>query len=319
MAHTTIDARDGRSVDLEYQTFGARADPAVLLVMGTGMSMIGWDEVLCRDLASEGFFVVRYDHRDIGRSSKITPTVDPIAALLSAFDGTDVAPPYTVADMAGDALGLLDRLDIERAHVIGASLGGMIAQWLAIDHPERVLTLTAVCTTTGEPHVGQPDPAVLPLVLKVVGEGRADFVAHQVRLRQAVGGPLVDPAQVRRSAGAMWDHAEGPQNRLHHLAAAVHAPSTAGRLAQLSVPTLVIHGDADPLIDISGGRRIAGLVPGARLVVVEGMGHDLPPVVHPAVMAAVTHHLGVHPQGSSAGGSSSAGAQGDRRVPSAVA
>lgn len=282
-------------IELEYDTFGEAADPAVLLIMGTGMSLVAWDEDICEALAAEGYFVVRYDHRDIGRSTKVAFADDPAEVIVAAVLGGPQKPPYTAVDMAGDAVGLLDHLGIGRAHLVGVSLGGIIAQWVAILHPDRVATLTAIMSTTGEPSVGQPDPAVLPALLAESEPGLDGAVANSVQLRRALAGDHFVEDDVRRAAIRAWQHAEGPQNRAHHLAAGLHTPSRADRLVDVTAPTLVIHGGADRLVDPSGGRRVAELVPGARLMLVQGMGHDLPAPNRPAVIDAVIAHTRSHP------------------------
>jgi len=291
MATATITTRDGLRLELEHEAFGRRADPAVLLIMGTGTSMLGWDADLCRLVADQGYRVIRYDHRDVGRSTKIAMPGDPIDAVLSAFGTGDAAPPYSVRDLAADAVGLLDALGVGRAHLVGASLGGIVAQWIAIDHGDRVASLTVASSTTCEPGIGQPTAAAVDALLAPAGTTLPEFVEAQVALRAAIGGPRVDVAHVRAQAAAMWHHAEGPQNRLHHLAALVHAPPTWPHLGEVEAPTLVVHGAVDPVVDPSGGRRIAEGIAGAELLVVDDLGHDLPPSVWPVLVDALVRHL----------------------------
>ncbi|MEZ5140704.1 MAG: alpha/beta hydrolase [Acidimicrobiales bacterium] len=188
MATATITTHDGLPLELEHEAFGRRSDPAVLLIMGTGTSMMGWDADLCRLVAQHGYRVIRYDHRDVGRSTKVATSGDPIDAVLSAFGTGDAAPPYSVRDLAADAVGLLDALDVHRAHVVGASLGGIVAQWLAIDHGDRVASLTVASSTTCEPGIGQPTAEAVGALLPA-GTTLPEFVEAQVVLRRAIGGP----------------------------------------------------------------------------------------------------------------------------------
>lgn len=267
-----------------YERFGDPADPPLLLIMGLGMQMLGWDEEFCEVLVERGFHVIRFDNRDVGRSSKLSGRVN-LAAGMAGFTGSAV---YTLAEMAEDTVGLLDHLEIERAHLVGASMGGMIGQTIAIEHPTRIRSLTSIMSTTGAPAVGQPRPDVVPILLGPAPTTREAAVERGALVSAAIGSPgLVDEARARRQAGEAWDRCAYPVGVAHQLLAIVSSPDRTEALRQLSLPTLVVHGDADPLVDPSGGRATAEAIPDAELLVVEGMGHDVPDVFADAIIDAV--------------------------------
>lgn len=298
-------------IELEYETFGDPGDPAILLIQGTGNSLAHWPVEVCEALAGAGRFVIRFDNRDIGRSTKVEFDHDPTAVILAAVLGGPERPPYTAIDMAEDAAGLLDHLDVAHAHVVGVSLGGTIGQWLAIERPDVVASLTLIMSTTGEAHVGQPDPEV---ALTIAGEPRPGLdgaVERALLVGRALAGHHFDEDDVRRTTEAAWSHAEGPQNASHQLAAFLHTPPTAPHLPGVTAPTLVVHGALDRLVDPSGGRRIAELVPDAELLVVEEMGHDLPAPLRPRVLAAIDD---LHGRSGLAGGGQPGG--GSKRMSS---
>jgi len=250
-------------VDIHYEPFGDRHLPVLLLVNGLGSQCINYDEEWCRRFGREGFAVVRFDNRDVGLSSKL--------------DGVD----YTLADMAGDALAVLDALGAERAHVMGCSMGGMIAQRLAIDHPERLYSMTSVMSRTGEPGFGESREDALALLMTPPPSDRAAYVERQVDARRVYGSKpeWLDEDDIRRRAGAAYDRCFYPAGIRRQMQAVAHDGSRAEGLATVDLPVLVIHGSRDTLIDPSGGRRTAELIPGARYVEIEGMGHDYPPAV----------------------------------------
>jgi pimeloyl-ACP methyl ester carboxylesterase len=278
-------------IEIWYETFGDPADPPLLLVMGLGGQAIAWADELCRGFVDRGFFVIRYDNRDVGLSTHLEGKPDPLAAMQARSEGRPVDAPYSLDDLAADAVGLLDHLGIPAAHVVGASMGGMIAQLVAIEHPERVLTLTSVMSTTGEDDVGQPDPSVLPVLLQPVPEGREGAIEQALRVSAAVGSPEHrDEERIREHAGAAYDRAFDPDGVARQLLATMASPDRAEGLKTVVAPTLVIHGSADKLIDPSGGRRTAELVPGAQFELVEGMGHDLPVFYWSPVIELITRH-----------------------------
>jgi pimeloyl-ACP methyl ester carboxylesterase len=265
----------GNGISLCYDTFGDPGDPALLLVMGLGTQMIAWHEDFCGRLVDAGFHVIRFDNRDIGRSTHLehapTPT---IPQLLSR------RPPaaYRLEDMAGDAAGLLDCLGIRQAHVVGASMGGMIAQMLAALRPERVLSLASIMSTTGARLVGQPALRVMPIFLRRPPRGREAFIDHTETLFKTIGSTGIsrDDDDLRELAGAMYDRGLDPDGTSRQLAAILASGNRTKALRRITAPTVVIHGTADRLVRPSGGRATVKAIPGARLAKVEGMGHDLP-------------------------------------------
>jgi pimeloyl-ACP methyl ester carboxylesterase len=277
-------------IEIEYETFGEPGDPPILLVMGLGGQLIAWDDELCQSLVDRGFHVIRFDNRDVGLSTYIdVGDLDPMTEIMKAFSGGPPSAPYLIADMADDAVGLLDHLGIDRAHVVGASMGGMIAQAIAIAHPERVLSLTSIMSTTGDPDVGAPDPEILPLLMQAPPTDREAYIADSVRGAKLLAGPEhFDEARAAQRAARAFDRAFYPAGVGHQLLAIVSSPSRSDGLRRLDVNALVIHGDADRLVNVSGGERTAEVIPGAELLILEGMGHDLPAYYWPQVIEAIT-------------------------------
>jgi pimeloyl-ACP methyl ester carboxylesterase len=281
-----------RDVELYFDTFGAPSGPTFLLVSGLGAQCVAYEDEMCERIASAGFHVVRFDNRDVGLSTHLDDAPgDPMGALAAAGAGEQVDAPYTLSDMAADGIGLLDSLGIDTAHVLGSSMGGMIAQTIAIEHPGRVRSLTSMYSTTGEPEVGSPDPEVLVSLLSIMvpqttREGRID---SGVALARLIGSPDVfDEARVRTRTAATVDRSYDPAGVSRQLVAILASGSRAEGLAQLRLPTMVLHGDRDRLVDISGGRRTAELVPGAEFRVLEGMGHDMPPSYWDRIIAGAS-------------------------------
>jgi pimeloyl-ACP methyl ester carboxylesterase len=263
-------------IELAYETFGDPPDETILLIMGLGVQMLGWDEEFCRMLAGRGYRVVRFDNRDVGRSKKIEggPRPDVMAAV--AGDGSTAS--YLLDDMADDCVGLLDELGVEAAHVVGASQGGMIAQTVAIRHPERVVSLVSIMSTTGDRAVGQPHPEAIPALLTRPPAGRDGYVDFVVGAWRVIGSPGFPPDEsaLRARAGASYDRGIYPDGTARQLVAIIASGDRTEALRQLDVPVTVIHGTGDILVDVSGGKATAAAIPGARLELIDGMGHDLP-------------------------------------------
>jgi pimeloyl-ACP methyl ester carboxylesterase len=255
-------ARNG-DVELFYETFGTPSDPTLLLVNGLASQCLNYDEQWCEKFAAQGYFVIRYDNRDIGLSSKL--------------DGVE----YTLREMAEDALAVLDAVAVERAHVMGCSMGGMIVQRLTIDHPERVLSMTSVMSRTGEPEYGNPTPEAMEILMQRSAKSREEYVERHVAAHDVYGSrpDWLDREYLRTRAERAYDRCYQPAGIVRQMQAIMADGSRADELRALQTPTLVIHGDRDTLIDPSGGRRTAELVPGARYVEIEGMGHDYPSVL----------------------------------------
>jgi pimeloyl-ACP methyl ester carboxylesterase len=274
-------------VDLCYETFGDPADPAMLLIMGLGTQMVAWHEDFCAELADRGFHVIRFDNRDIGRSTKLSHIRPPSTWQIIAGDKR--AAGYTVEDMADDAVGLLDHLGVERAHVVGASMGGMIAQAVAMRHPERVLSLVSIMSNTGGRWHGRPALRMLPIFLRRAPRDREAFAAHAVALFERIGSPGYPPDrdELHERALLSYDRGIDPAGSGRQLAAVLAAPDRMSQLRRLRVPTLVIHGTKDRLVTPAGGRRTAQAIPGARLMTIEGMGHDLPRALWPRMLDAI--------------------------------
>lgn len=265
-------------IEIAYETQGDPSDPTILLVMGLGSQLVSWPDEFCDLLVERGFHVVRFDNRDAGRSTWIdTPELEVGAAVMGAIGGDTSSAPYLLRDMAADAVGLLDHLGLGAVHLVGVSMGGMIAQTVAIEHPDRVRTLTSIMSTTGDPHVGQPDPDVLAKMLTPRPTDREAFLEQSMEMSRAIGGKRhFDEQAVRARAIRELDRASNPAGVARQLLAILASGSRAQGLAALSIPTLVIHGTEDTLVNVSGGERTAELVPGADLLLLDDMGHDLP-------------------------------------------
>ena len=273
-------ARNG-DVELSYESFGDPGLPTLLLVNGLGSQSTNYEGAWCRLFAAEGFRVVRFDNLDVGLSSKL--------------DGVE----YSLGDMADDAVAVLDALEVERAHVMGCSLGGMIVQRLAIDHPDRLLTMTSVMSRTGEPGYGDSSEEALAFLTTPPPAGRAAYVDRQVAALHVYGSKpeWLDDDAIRARAGAAYDRCFCPEGIRRQMLAALRDGSRTEQLRGLDLPTLVLHGSRDTLIDPSGGRRTAEVVPGARYVEIEGMGHDYPPPVWPTWVEAWSSFAHAHAGG----------------------
>jgi pimeloyl-ACP methyl ester carboxylesterase len=283
-------------IQIEYETFGEPSSPALLLIAGLGGQMIGWDEELCKEWARRGLYVIRFDNRDVGLSTKIEEASLPDlkAALAAREKGEKVHAPYTLDDMADDAVGLLDALKIDKAHLCGISMGGAIAQTIAYRHHSRVRSMTQVYATTGNPQLPQPKPEILDLLLTPPPPEREDYVNYMLKLYRTIAGPgfPFDEDWHRNLARRSYDRAYyGPGKARQFLAVLAHG-NRKPFLASITAPTLVIHGADDPLVPVSGGIDSAEAIPGAELMVIEGMGHDLPHgSAWPRIVEAVVAHI----------------------------
>jgi pimeloyl-ACP methyl ester carboxylesterase len=273
-------------IEIEYDTFGDEAAAPLLLVMGLGAQLVAWDDEFCVLLAAQGFRVIRFDNRDVGLSTKLD---GPLPDIMACLGGDASSANYTLDDMADDAIGLLDALGIRATHVVGASMGGMIAQTLAIRHPDRVLSLCSIMSTTGDRGVGQPTPEAMQILLRPVAQTREEALEMGVEATRAIGSPgfPFDEARARDRAGRAYDRCYHPMGVARQLAAIMASGDRTEALGGVTVPTVVIHGDGDPLVTPSGGEATAKAVPGAELVVIEGMGHDLPPEIWPRALEAI--------------------------------
>jgi pimeloyl-ACP methyl ester carboxylesterase len=276
----------GRGITLCYETFGDPSDPTALLIMGLGTQMVAWREEFCMQLAERGLHVVRFDNRDVGRSTHLSAPPPSVGQLLRR---SRAAASYTLADMADDAAALLDELDLAPAHVIGASMGGMIAQTLAARHPASVRSLVSIMSNTGSRLSGQPSLRTYGLLLGRAPRARDAYIAHFERIFAAIGsrGLPRDPDDVRELAALSYDRDHDPDGPGRQLAAIIASGNRAGELRRITAPTLVVHGKADPLVAYSGGRATARLIAGAKMMSVEGMGHDLPRAVWPRLIDAI--------------------------------
>lgn len=263
-------------VELCYQTFGDPDDDPLLLVMGLGGPMTWWDTELCVELAAQGFHVIRYDNRDTGRSTRSEGRVRR-SHLVRAFVGAPTRAPYSIADLAADAFGLLDHLGIEAAHVAGVSMGGFIAQTMAIEAPQRVLSLASIMSSTGRRTVGHQHPSLLPTLL-LARSDRESYIEGSLAVWRIIGSPRFPKPEdeLRERGHETWDRGVSRPGVMRQMMAVLTQPDRSRALTGVEVPTLVMHGLADKMVNVSGGRATAAAVPGARLVLIEGWGHDLP-------------------------------------------
>jgi pimeloyl-ACP methyl ester carboxylesterase len=278
-------------IELEYEVLGPRDGRPLLLVMGLASQLVHWDDELCGILAERGHRVIRFDNRDVGRSTHLAAAGLPnvLAAMAQAGRGERVTAPYTLSDMAADAVGLLDALDVPAAHVVGASMGGMIAQTMAIEHPGRVRTLTSIMSTTGARDLPQAEPKAMAVLVTPVPAEREANAARAVDVFRTIGSPgfPLDEERVRRRAAVAFDRGFDPAGVARQLTAILASGSRREKLRAVRVPTLVVHGTADPLVPLAGGLDTADAIPGAERLLIEGMGHDLPRGAWPVIVDAI--------------------------------
>lgn len=289
----------GRDITLCYEAFGDPADPTVLLVAGLGQQHITWPEPLCEALVARGLHVVRFDNRDVGRSTRGTsPPPPPAKMLLRRFP----AGQYDLSDMAADAAGLLRALDAAPAHVVGVSMGGMIGQMLAAEHPQLVRSLVSIMSTTGARRVGRPAASTWRLMLAKPSRERTMAIERTVRMFRHIGshGFPFDEADVRDVAGRAFDRGHDPAGTARQLAAIVKSGDRTAALARITAPTLVVHGDRDRMVHPSGARATARAIPGARLETIAGMGHDLPAGLVAPLTTLIADHVALAERGDAA-------------------
>jgi pimeloyl-ACP methyl ester carboxylesterase len=276
-------------VELVYETIGDPSDPPLLLVMGLGMQLIHWDHELCELFAERGFHVIRFDNRDAGLSTKVRGPVPNVMRLIS---GLPTKVPYLLEDMATDTFGLLDHLGIERAHVVGTSMGGMIGQTMAIRQPDRVLSLASMLSTTGDRRVGTPKLRVWTVLTRRAPNDRDAYVEYFLRLFKMIGSPAypADEERTREVAAATFDRCHYPAGTARQLGAIMASGSRTAGLRRLEVPTVVIHGEADPLVPLRAGIATARAIPDAELIKIAGMGHDMPRELWPTYVEAVARN-----------------------------
>lgn len=286
---------EANGITLEYEDHGDPGAPPLLLVMGLGAQLTLWPIELVEALVARGFRVIRYDNRDIGLSQKMEGARAPgmVRHVLMRRLGLKPRVPYTLADMAADGVGLLDALGIGKAHVVGASMGGMIAQHIAFSHPERVLSLTSIMSTTGNPRLPTAQKeAITVLTKRPQSLAETVLVDHGVRIGRTIGSPGYPPDEERLRANVTRDFRRSfyPAGMPRQLAAIIDDGCRRERLAKIAAPTLVIHGEGDPLVPVEGGRDTAAHVPGARLRIIPGMGHDLPLALVDEIADAIAEH-----------------------------
>ena len=292
MPRAAFTSTDNRQIELEYDHFGNPTDPALLLIMGFTAQMVAWDEEFCKQLADRGHFVIRFDNRDCGLSTKLhgVPS-NSDAVIMAAMMETEMPPvPYTLSDMAADAMQVLDHLNIERAHIMGASMGGMIAQTVAIEHPHRVKTLISIMSQPGELTVGQPTQEAMELIVTPAPSNRDEYIAFAPKWQLWQSKKYRSDELSIKAAIRDFDRSNYPEGGPRQMAAIYASGSRAEGLQKLQVPTLVIHGTEDQLITPSGGERTAELIPNSTLLMVEDMGHDLPQPLWPLYLDAISKH-----------------------------
>jgi pimeloyl-ACP methyl ester carboxylesterase len=278
-------------IELAYETFGDPGDTPLLLVSGLGSQMISYADELCADLAAQGLFVIRFDNRDVGLSTHLHSAGLPRLGDVRRGDRSSVH--YDLADMAADAAGLVQALGLDSVHLVGVSMGGMIAQRVAITYPERVRSLTSIMSTTGDRSVGGASEAAQAVLYAPPATDRDEAIQRQLQTSRVIGSPgfPFDEEAIRARAGLAYDRAHDPAGVARQMAAIVSSPDRTADLGRVTVPTLVIHGSDDALVNVSGGRATAAAVPGAELVVIEGMGHDLPRALWPELTERITAHV----------------------------
>lgn len=288
-------AAQANGIQIVYDTFGDPKDPPMLLIMRLAAQMIAWDEEFCAQLAAKGYWVIRFDNRDVGLSTKLEHLGIPDKMeVVKAFMGKERLenPPYLLKDMAEDTTGLMEALGIESAHVVGISMGGMIVQEIAINFPERLRTLTSIMSSTSNPELPLPTQEALMVLTSAPTIDLEKHIEESVKAWNILSGPhmLIPEDKIRRDAEINFKRSYYPQGSARQFGAVLSSGSRRKALHSVKVPALVIHGDADPLVPVEGGIDTAESIPGARLEIIKGMGHALPPVVWPQVIQLLAAH-----------------------------
>ena len=290
MPRASVATTNPDRIEIEYETFGSPEDPALLLVMGFTAQLIAWDTGFCEALAARGRHVIRFDNRDCGLSTHLDGvSVDPLAVRDALLAGEPLPPtPYTVSDMANDGTGLLDVLGVDRAHIVGASMGGMIAQTIAIEHPERCLSMTSIMSSPGDPRAGKPTDEALALLMTPPPNERDAVIARADEAAIVASKRYFDAEKARRRAAAAYDRAFYPEGAPRQLAAIYASGDRTEALHGVTVPSLVLHGRDDTLITPEGGTLTAEAIPGASFLLLADMGHDLPEPLWPVIVPTIT-------------------------------
>lgn len=283
-----------KGIEIAFETFGNPSASPLLLIMGLGSQMVFWDEEFCRQLAVRGYWVIRFDNRDCGLSTWLDDAgVPDISAMKQLISQRKTAPaPYSLRDMADDAVGLLNVLKIESAHIVGRSMGSMIGQMMAIHHPELIKTLTSMMSSTGDRGLPPPKPEVLSILLEPEPTDRESFVDHSVRIFKVLSGSgfQIDETRVREWSHESYNRGLNPEGIARQFAAIISTGSRKKALKSVTVPTLVIHGDADPLVPVECGIDTANTIAGAQLLIIKGLGHTLAQAAYPQIIDAIARH-----------------------------
>ena len=278
------------NIKIAYDTFGDPKNPPILLIMGLGAQMIRWDDAFCNALAAQGRWVIRFDNRDVGLSTKFDEAGVP--DVMALVQGQPVDVPYKLKDMASDTVGLLDVLGIKEADVVGVSMGGMIAQTMAIQYPDRVRTLTSIMSSTGNPDLPQPTSDAMSFLLAPPVSSRDEYIKNSLMSAKVLHGPHypLNEDYVRNYSEISYDRCYNPAGFSRQFAAILASGNRNEELGKVKIPTLVIHGDADPLIPVEGGKDTAKSIPDAKLLIIEGMGHSFPIERVPQILQAILQH-----------------------------
>ena len=292
--HSDSATARANGIEIVYDMFGDSDKPPVLLIIGLGQQMIAWDKEFCTQIAARGYWVIRFDNRDTGLSTKLNKVKIPNMAVVfeAMIKGKPVDSPYSLLDMADDAVGLLDALGIESAHVVGESMGGMIAQRMVIHHTDRVRTLTSIMSSTGEPGLPPPTPAAMDILANRPPTDREGYIEDYVERWRVLNGQKLpyDEEASRKLAARIFDRGLNPPGFARQLTAVIADGSRKQTLRSVTVPTLVIHGDADPLVPVECGIDTANSIAGSELLIIEGMGHTFPRQVWVKVIDAIVRH-----------------------------